>query len=181
MDDYDSAARNGADSSDAGGGAVQHGLIGMVRGEDVHIQQSGSVVTTARGAADVHQSASVAMVSGGDTSFTMSAAVVMPTLGDVRIDKGAAQWVIAAGDVSFDKGGCAAVVSPSVHVERGGVGLALARHVEIGDGGRVLLGPLAAAALGLGLALGMGLAVAASAGYVGVKAWQRRPGGAGLP
>jgi len=67
MDENGNAGQLGAESSDVDSGAVQHGLIGMVRGVDVHIQQSGSVLTTARGGAEVNQSASVAMVSGGDT------------------------------------------------------------------------------------------------------------------
>ena len=82
---------------------------------------------------------------------------------------------LAAGDVSFDKGGCAAVVAPTVRVERGGIGIALARRIEVGEGGRVLLRPGAAAALGIGLGIGFGLAVAVSAAWAGRRAPRCRP------
>jgi hypothetical protein len=166
MEENSSAEQTGEE-----GGEVRHGLIGMVRANDVRLEQSASALTTARGGAELHQSASVAVVSGKDTALTMAAAVVVPTLGDVRIDKGGAQWVVAAGDVSIDKGGCVAAVAPSVRVDRGGVGVVLAWKAEIGEGTRVLLRPLAAAALGLGV----GLAFFASLGYAGKQAWQHRP------
>ena len=154
---------------------VQRGLIGIVRAGDAHIQQSASVLTTAKGGADLHQSASVALVSGGDTSMKMSAAVAVPTMGDLHIEKGGAQWAIAAGDVSFDQGGCAVAVAPSVRVDRGGIGVAFGWHVDVGENSRVLLGPLAAVALGLAFGLGMGLVMAASAGYAANKALKNMP------
>ena len=157
------------------GAEVRHGLIGLVRAGDAHVQQSASVLTTAKGGADLHQSASVALVSGGDTTMKLSAAVAVPTLGDLHIEKGGAQWAIAAGDVSFEKGGCAVAVAPSVSVNNGGIGMALGWHVDVGENSRVLFGPLASAALGLAFGVGMGLAFAASAGYVGMRAWKRRP------
>ncbi|HET6476887.1 MAG TPA: hypothetical protein VFH93_12510, partial [Thermoleophilia bacterium] len=63
MDENGNAATSGNE-----GGEVRHGLIGMVRAGDAHLEQSASVVTTARGDAELHQSASVAVVSGKDTS-----------------------------------------------------------------------------------------------------------------
>ena len=111
-----------ATQSDAAGGEVRHGLIGMVRADEATLQQSASWITTARGGAELHQSASMAVVSGGDTSMKMAAAVAVPSLGDVKIEKGGAQWVLSAGDVSIDKGGCVAAVAPTVRVDHGGVG-----------------------------------------------------------
>jgi len=173
MDENGSAPR--AEAEDASGTDVRHGLIGLVRAGDAHVQQSASVLTTAKGGADLNQSASVALVSGGDTTMKMSAAVVAPTLGDLHIEKGGAQWAVAAGDVSFEKGGCAVAIAPNVSVNNGGIGMALGWHVDVGDNSRVLFGPLASAVLGLAFGVGMGLAVAASAGYVGMQAWKRRP------
>ena len=157
------------------GAEVRHGLIGLVRAGDAHVRQSASVLTTAKGGADLDQSASMAVISGGDTTMKMSAAVAVPTLGDLHIEKGGAQWALAAGDVSFEKGGCAVAVAPSVSVNNGGIGMALGWHVDVGENSRVMFGPLASAALGLAFGLGMGLVFAASAGYVGMQAWKRRP------
>jgi hypothetical protein len=154
---------------------VRRGLVGIVRTGDARMQQSASVLTTARGAAELHQSASVALVSGGDTSMKMSAAVAVPTLGDLHLEKSGAQWAVAAGDISFDKGGCAVAVAPSVRVDRGGVGVALGWHVDVGEGGRILFGPLAAAVLGIAFGVGAGLVMAASAGYAANKALKRLP------
>jgi len=164
-----------APQAEAQGADVRHGLIGLVHAGDAHVQQSASVLITAKGGAELDQSASMALVSGGDTSMKMSAAVVVPTLGDLRIEKGGAQWALAAGDVSFEKGGCAVAVAPKVSVNNGGIGMALGWHVDVGENSRVLFGPLASVALGLAFGVGMGLAFAASAGYVGMRAWKRRP------
>jgi hypothetical protein len=164
-----------ANASQTDAGEVRHGLIGLLRAGDSHVQQSAAVLATAKGGADLHQSASVALVSGGDTSMTMSAAVAVPTLGDLRIEKGAAQWAIAAGDVSFDRAGCAVAVAPTVKVDRGGVGVALGWHVDVGENSRVLFGPLAAVGLGLAFGVGVGLVMAASAGYAAKKALRSMP------
>ncbi len=176
-----------SEATDAAGGSaeplgedaevtVRNKVIGMVRAGDVSLEQSASLATTARGGAQLNQSASVALISGGDTSLHLSAAVAAPCLGDLRLDKSAVQWVVAAGDVALEKSACAAAVSPAVRVERGVVGVALARRVEVGEGGRVLFGPLAAAALGIGLGIGIGVAVVAGAGWAGLRAWRSRPG-----
>ena len=164
-----------APQADAEGAEVRHGLIGMVRAGDAHVQQSASVLTTAKGGADLHQSAAMALISGGDTSMKMSAAVAVPTLGDMHIEKSGAQWAIAAGDVSFEKGGCAVAVAPSVSVNNGGIGVALGWHVDVGENSRVLFGPLAAVALGLAFGAGMGLVMAVSAGYAANQALKRMP------
>ena len=66
------------------GAEVRHGLIGLVRAGDAHVQQSASVLTTAKGGADLHQSASVALVSGGDTTMKLSAAVAVPATSTSR-------------------------------------------------------------------------------------------------
>jgi hypothetical protein len=168
MDENENAPR-------ADAGEVRHGLIGIVRSGAAHVQQSASVITTAKGGADLHQSASVALVSGGDTSMKMSAAVAVPTLGDLHMEKSGAQWVVAAGDVSIEKGGCAAAVAPTVRVDHGGVGVALGWHVDVGENSRVLFGPLAAVGLGLAFGLGAGLVMAVSAGYAAKRALQRIP------
>jgi hypothetical protein len=154
---------------------VRHGMIGMLRTGDAHVRQSASVITTAKGGADLDQSASMALISGGDTSMKMSAAVAVPTLGDLHMEKSGAQWVVAAGDVSIEKGGCAAAVAPTVRVDRGGVGVALGWHVDVGENSRVLFGPLAAVGLGLAFGVGFGLVMAVSAGYAANKALKRIP------
>ena len=164
-----------APQTDEEGADVRHGLIGMLRTGDAHIQQSASVIVTAKGSADLQQSAAMALVSGGDTSMKMAAAVAVPTLGDVHMEKAGAQWVVAAGDVNIEKGGCAAAVAPTVRVDHGGVGVALGWHVDVGENSRVLFGPLAAVGLGLAFGLGAGLVMAVSAGYAAKRAFQRIP------
>jgi hypothetical protein len=165
-----------AQGAEEAGTRTQRGFAGVVRADgDATVQQAVSLVTTARGDATVQQAASVVIVSGGDTSVKMAAAVAMPTLGDVHIDKGVAQWLISAGDVTIEKGGCAAAVAPSVKVERGFLGVALGRHVDVGEGGRVLFGPLAAAVFGIAAGVGVGVILAASAGYAATRAVKRIP------
>jgi hypothetical protein len=105
----------------------------------------------------------------------MSAAVAVPTLGDLHMEKSGAQWVVAAGDVSIEKGGCGAAVAPTVRVDRGGVGVALGWHVDVGENSRVLFGPLAAVGLGLAFGVGFGLVMAVSAGYAANQALKRIP------
>lgn len=58
---------------------------------------------------------------------------------DIR--QAGAQLVVAGGDVSVERGGAQAIVANgSVRLERGGAGLALARRVEVGEGGIVVFG-----------------------------------------
>ena len=173
MDENGNTPQTGAEG--AKGAKIRHGLIGLVRAGDAHVQQSASVLTTAKGGADLNQSASVALVSGGDTTMNMSAAVAVPTLGDLHIEKGGAQWALAAGDLSFEKGGCAVAVAPSVSVNNGGIGMALGWHVDVGENSRVMFGPLASATLGLAFGIGMGLVMAVSAGYAAKQALKRMP------
>ena len=175
----ESVAGAAGPEDEVSGVEVRRGLIAMVRGGDIDLEQSASLATTARGGAQLNQSASVALISGGDTSLHLSAAMAAPSLGDLHLDKSAVQWVVTAGDVSLDKSACAAVVAPAVRVERSAVGVALARRIEVGEGGRVLLRPLAAAALGIGLGIGFGLALTAGAGWFGLRAWRSRFGAGG--
>jgi hypothetical protein len=155
---------------------VRRGFAGVVRaGGDATVQQAMNLVTTARGDATVQQAASMAIVSGGDTSMKMAGAVMVPSLGDVHIDKGGAQWVVSAGDVTIEKGGCGAAVAPSVRVDHGVAGVALGWNVDVGEGGRVLFGPLAALAFGVAFGVGAGLIMAVSAGYAAKKALKRLP------
>jgi len=85
------------------------------------------------------------------------------------VRQGGAQWMFSAGDVTVDWGGAALVAAPTVKVERGVVGLVLARRAELGDGVRVLLQPRGAAALGAGV----GLAVATVMAVAGAGVLRR--------
>ena len=62
-----------------------------------------------------------------------------------------------------------------MRVDHGGVGVALGWHVDVGESGRVLFGPLAAVALGLAFGVGMGLVMAVSAGYAAKQASKNMP------
>ena len=154
---------------------IRHGLVGLVRAGVARVEQSVAVLTTARGGAELRQSASVAVISGGDTDLTMAAAVAVPSLGDVTIDKGGAQWVVAAGDVTVDRGGAGVAVAPSVRDERGVLGVALGWHVDVGQGGRVLFGPRAAAVFGVAAGVAAGVILVAGGAYAAGKTLKRVP------
>ena len=53
--------------------------------------------------------------------------------------------------------------------------MALGWHVDVGEGGRVMFGPLAGAAFGIAFGIGAGLVMALSAGYAAKKALERVP------
>jgi hypothetical protein len=151
------------------GAVVERSLAFAVRGETATIKQSGVGVVATTGATDVRQSMAASVLSGGGVSLSQGAATAVVAAGDVEMRQGGAQWVFSAGDVSVEWGGAAVMAAPTVKVERGMVGLVLARHAELGDGVRVILQPRGAAALGAGV----GLAVATVMAVAGAGALRR--------
>ena len=57
--------------------------------------------------------------------------------------------------IDVRNGGAGIAIAGTVRVDRGGVGLLLARHAEIGEDTRVMLQPTGAAALGVGFGAGL--------------------------
>ena len=153
---------------------VERGLVGVARGEDVSIRQSMAGVVTGRKGAELRQGMALALVSGGETHLRQGMAVALPSLGDVHVQQAGVQWVVSAGDVSFEKGGCAAAVAPSVTVNNGGIGVALAWKMNLGDGVRVLLTARTAAIAGLALGIGCGVAAGLTAVAGGARLMARR-------
>ena len=151
------------------GAVVERSLAFAVRGETATIEQSAVAVVATTGATEVRQSVAASVLSGGGVSLSQGAATAVVTAGDVELRQAGAQWVFSAGDVSVEWGGAAVMAAPTVKVERGMVGLVLARRAEFGDGVRVLLQPRGAAALGAGI----GLAVATVMAVAGVGALSR--------
>jgi len=148
---------------------VERSLAFAVRGETATIGQSGVGVVATTGATEVRQSMVASVLSGGGASLAQGYATAIVAAGDAQVRQGGAQWLFSAGDVSVEWGGAAVVAAPTVKVERGMVGLVLARRAEFGDGVRVLLQPRGAAALGAGI----GLAVATVMAVAGAGALSR--------
>jgi hypothetical protein len=151
------------------GAVVERSLAFAVRGETAMIRQSGVGVVATTGATEVRQSMVASVLSGGGASLAQGYATAIVAAGDAQVRQGGAQWILSAGDVTVDWGGAALVAAPTVKVERGMVGLVLARRAELGDGVRVLLQPRGAAALGAGV----GLAVATVMAVAGAGALRR--------
>ena len=155
--------------ADPRGAVVERSLVFAVRGDTASVERSAVGVVATTGATEVHQSLAASVISGGGVSLSQAGATAIVAAGDAQLRQGGSQWLLAAGDVTVDWGGAAVVAAPVVKVERGFVGLVLARHAEMGDGARVLLQPRGAAALGAGL----GLAVAAVMAVAGAGALAR--------
>jgi len=148
---------------------VERSLAFAVRGETATIGQSAVGIVATTGATEVRQGVAASVLSGGGASLAQGYATALVTAGDAHVRQAGAQWMLSAGDVAVEWGGAAVVAAPTVKVERGVVGLVLARRAELGDGVRVLLQPRGAAALGAGV----GLAVAAVMAVAGVGALTR--------
>ncbi len=137
--------------ADPRGAAVERSLAFAVRGDTATVERSAVGVVATTGATEVRQSLAASVLSGGGVGLTQSGATAVVATGDATLRQGGAQWLLAVGDVTVVSGGAAVVAAPAVKVERGFVGLVLARDVELGDGARVLLQPRGAAALGAGI------------------------------
>jgi hypothetical protein len=148
---------------------VEGGLAFAVRGDTATVRRSAVGVVATTGATEVRQSVAAAVLSGDGVSLTQGGATAVVAAGDAEIRQGGCQWLLSAGDVTVEWGGAAVMAAPSVKMERGTVGLVLARRAELGDGVRVLLQPRGAAALGAGI----GLAVAAVMAVAGVGVFAR--------
>jgi len=128
----------------AGRADVRMSAIGLLSTESAQLKMSPAALTYARGPVELKLSSASMLVTGGD----------------VNVQYGGAQILAAGGDVRLATAAAGAVVAREVHVERGLVGMLVARDAELSDGARVILRPSGAAALGAGFAGGLLLAVA---------------------
>jgi hypothetical protein len=91
----------------------------------------------------------------GDATLSWSSASVLAAGNDVHVSYGGGQVMAAGNSIDVRNGGAGIAIAGTVRVDRGGVGLLLARHAEIGEDTRVMLQPTGAAALGVGFGAGL--------------------------
>ncbi|MBM3146700.1 MAG: hypothetical protein FJ000_02260 [Actinobacteria bacterium] len=123
---------------------VRMSAVGLLSTESAQLKMSPAALTYARGPVELKLSSANMLVTGGD----------------VNVQYGGAQLLAAGGDARLATAAAGAVIAREVHVERGLVGMLVARDAELADGARVILRPSGAAALGAGFAGGLLLAVA---------------------
>ncbi len=115
---------------------ARRGFFPVVAADEVHVRQAGANGMFAAGNLTVNQGGASVMLAGGDAA----------------IEQGGASIIAAAGDIDVRTGGAAVAAARAVRVERGTVGLVVAKTVTVHDS-RVLLTPAEAAALGAALAI----------------------------
>jgi hypothetical protein len=105
---------------------VQNGLVGAVMAaDDVHLERSFARSVFAGGGLQIHQGGSGLIVAGGDA----------------HIAQGGAQAILSAGSITMESAGSGFAVARRIRVAHGGTAVfAITPHLEIQEGGRVLLG-----------------------------------------
>lgn len=136
--------RKAALKIEAGEASVRMSAVGYLSADSAVFKMSPAALTYAR----------------GPVELKFSSASVLASADDVHLQYSGSQIVAAKGDVRLGTAAAGAVLSGRSHVERGLVGLLIAKDVELGEGARVMLRPAGAAALGAGFAGGLLLAVA---------------------
>ena len=105
---------------------------------------------------EVRQAGVTAALAGGNMDLAQGGAQLALVGGSLSIAQGGANAVIAGGDATIAQGGAVVLVSKSVKVDQGIVGVLLAPKAEL-ENTTVVFSPQAAAALGGALALGLGM------------------------
>ncbi len=147
--------------------SVERSVVGLVRSTTATVRQSATAVVFDSGTTQIMQGGTLAAGAWGDMRISMGGAVVVLARRSVSLERGYGQWLIGAGDmtvkqggamtmlagksISVTQGGAALMVTPSAHVQGGGVGLLISGRTELSDGARVVLRPAGAAALGAAL------------------------------
>jgi hypothetical protein len=138
---------------------LEKSAAGRVQADTAEVKFS-AVCLLQADSASFQASSTAAALAKGDVSMAWSSAQLVAAAKDVTMSNAGGQLIAAAGSVDVHTGGAALIAGGSVTVERGLVGVVLARTATLGDQTRVLLAPRAAAALSAGFGAGFLAAVA---------------------
>jgi hypothetical protein len=105
---------------------------------------------------EVRQAGVTAAISGGDYTVQQGGTQFAVVGGSLSVTQGGSQALLVGGDATITQGGAVAMISRSVKIDRGIVGVLLAPNAELTDS-TVVFTPRAAGALGGALALGVGV------------------------
>ena len=144
---YDAGGQD-AQGEPQGTTEVRGRLIGLVRGHTVDVGRGMAGVVAARGPVSVKQGMAGAMLATGDASVERGYATCVGTLGQAHLHQAGTQWLFTAKGVEIDQGGAMVAAAPRVTVRRGFLGLALAQHVDLDEGSKLIFTPKSAAAFG---------------------------------
>jgi hypothetical protein len=108
---------------------LRNALVGGVAAEQVEIERGVVRTAFASGEMKIHQGGTQLVLAGGDTSIV----------------QGGAQAIVSNGSVELEKAGAGIILARSIDVgPQSTVVFGIARHLEVKDGGRVIIGPRAA-------------------------------------
>lgn len=110
---------------------VKNALMGAAVGDRVSVSRA-----LVRGA-----------IGGRSVEIRQGGAGVLATAGGATITQGGAQTILTAGSVTVKQGGSGIAVARSISVDNGLVVFGITPRLEVGTGGRVVFGPLAALAI----------------------------------
>jgi hypothetical protein len=132
---------------------IERGAAGVVHAEQVELKMAGAGVVFAGKDVTIERGGARDIVAAGEVHLQQSGAGMLLAGGDTTINQGGAGTLISLGRTDIQQGGAAMIATGSASVGRGGVVVfALTPRLEVGEGGRVIAGPMAVLA-GLGLAV----------------------------
>lgn len=142
----------------------------LLRGYQVDLRNALVGAVLANDDVTVTRAAARSIFAGGDIDLRQGGAGVVVAGENVTITQGGAQAVVSGGLVQMEQAGSGLAIGRRIRIGKGGVAVfALGGHIEVAEGGRVMMGrPLSAAVLG-GL-----VAVVALLGALGVRRRRRR-------
>ena len=110
---------------------VKNALVGAAVGERVSVTRA-----LVRGA-----------IGGRSVEIRQGGAGMLATAGGATITQGGAQTILTTGAVTVRQGGSGIALARSISVENGLVIFGITPRLDVGSGGRVVFGPLAALAI----------------------------------
>jgi hypothetical protein len=167
----DAAPSRGAPPEENPGRVTVRGsLVGRVQARKALVTGSGAGAVVAGEDATLSASFAGAVVAGRDMVVTAGGGQFLVAGGDITLTTGGAQILVAGGDVDATNLNGGVLVARRVSVERGIVGVLVARDADLGNA-RVLLNTPQAAALGAVLGL-----VAPVVAFLLHRSFRRRKG-----
>jgi len=145
------------------GADVERTFVAFVRADEVNLQQGGAGVIASGGGVSVYQGGSGPVLANGPVSYTQGGSGPVLANGDVSFHQGGSSAVLALGDASLQRSWVGAVANlRAVAIgDRSRVGIVLAPHVTVEDGGRVVATTRSALAFGAALGVAVGVTLGA--------------------
>lgn len=137
--------------------------VGVVKADEARLDTGIAGVVIATKQASLERAGARTIVAGGPTEIRQGGAAMILSAGETSVTQGGAGTIASLGNVRVEQGGSMMLLAKDATVGREGfVAFALTPHLEVHDGGRVLIGGREAAGV-LGAIASVGVLIVALA------------------